>query len=92
MHEVRIAAQADATLDRLWRDGQESLVEQLEDAIDSIASGDRRSRLHRLTSPQLPDGVWLIAVRHGGQTWVLVWSEVSPGIAKVHSISTTDAF
>lgn len=91
MRDVRLAAEADATLDGLWRDGQEALVEQLEDAIDFIADGDRRARQHRLTSPGLPDGVWLIAVRHAGQTWMIVWSEISPGLAKVHGISATEA-
>lgn len=92
MAEVRLAVEADAALDRLWQDGKSALVEQLEDAIDLIAAGDRRARQHRLSSPDLPEGVWLIAVRHGGQTWVIVWSEISPGTAKVHGISATEAF
>jgi hypothetical protein len=92
MPEVRLATEVDAVLDRLWREGQEILVERLEDAIDFISVGDRRARQHRLTSSDLPDGVWLITVHHGEQTWVIVWSEVSPGLAKVHGISATEAF
>ena len=92
MPEVRLAADVDATLHRLWREGRESLVEAFEDAIDSIVAGDRQARRHRLSSPRLPDGVWFISVRHGEQTRAIVWSEISPGLAKVHGISTTDAF
>lgn len=89
---MNLSAEADAILEQLWRDGQEELVEHLEDAIDLIAAGDRRARQHRLNSPSLPDGLWLIAVRHHGQTWVIVWNETSEGFAKVHGISYTDVF
>ncbi len=92
MPEVRLAQEADAVLDRLWQDGQEQLVERLEDAIDLIAEGDKLARRHRLSSANVPGGLWLIAVRYQGQTWAIVWSETRPGPAKVHAIAETDAF
>lgn len=92
VREVWLAPEADAVLDRLWRDGQEQLVGRIEDAIDLIAGGDKLARRHRLSSSGAPEGLWLIAVRTGDRTWVIVWSEVSPGRAKVHGISTTRAF
>lgn len=92
MHEVRLAKEADATLDRLWRDGQTQLVERLEDAIDLIVEGDKLARQHRLSSSDVPGGLWLVAVRHQGRTWAVVWSEPRSGFAKVHAIAETDAF
>ncbi len=92
MTDLRLAAEADAVLERLWQDGQETLVAHLEDAIDLIVTGDRRARQHRLTSPAVPTGAWLITVRHAGQTWVIIWSEIAQGLAKVHGISTSTTF
>jgi hypothetical protein len=92
VREVRLAPEADAVLNRLWSDGHASPVERLEDAIDLIAEGDPLARQHRLTSSELPEGLWLIVVRHQGQTWVIVWGETAAGAAKVHAVSRTAVF
>lgn len=93
MRDVILDADVDRRLDELWADGQDVLVEAVEDAIDWIASGDRRAKAHRVDSPPLPGGfAWVVAIRSRGETWALVWSETSPRSAKVHAVERTEAF
>ena len=91
MREVKISPEAGAVLDDLWDRGLAELVELLEDAIDWIAAGDRRARAHRLEGPGFPGGAWLIAVRHAGDTWMVVWNQMG-GAAAVHRIARTEVF
>ncbi|MDR0627622.1 MAG: hypothetical protein LBG11_10280 [Bifidobacteriaceae bacterium] len=91
MREVKISPEANAVLDDLWHRGLDELVELLEDAIDWIGEGDSRSRAHRLEGPDFPDGAWVIAVRHAGDTWIVVWDHLAD-VPAVRGIARTEVF
>ena len=81
---------ATTILDQLWEQGREQLLEKIDEVVDWIAAGDARARRHRLDAPVLVHGfVWAIRVTDQGQDWLILWSEVDPGTAKIHAVSQT---
>jgi hypothetical protein len=89
MPEVRVDQAVEDLLDALWDHGDETLVERLEDAIDSIRNSDPHSRAHRFIGPDRPDGAWVIPLVHSGETWLVVWTD-DEGTAVVHDIGRTE--
>jgi hypothetical protein len=89
MPEVVISPVADAFLDSLYQRGQDSLLEALEDALDWIEAGDKRSRAHSFKSTNFPaKTAWAIFVHHQGRTWTIASSEET-GKATVDGIGET---
>ena len=82
---------ATTILDQLWEQGREQLLEKIDEVVDWIAAGDARARRHRLDASVLVHGfVWAIRVTDQGQDWLILWSEVDPGTAKIHAVSQTN--
>ncbi|RRD49528.1 hypothetical protein [Arachnia propionica] len=91
MFEVIEDESAAAILDQLWEQGRENLLEKIDEAVGWIADGDVRARRHRLDAPILTHGfVWAIRVTDQGQSWLILWSEVTTETAKIHAVSQTN--
>ena len=91
---VRFSPQAQQTWDSLVELREYYLLERLDEALDWIENGDRRSRVNQLQSPAvLPDGsAWVIPVRARGVTWAVVWNVTGEDEATVHGIGRTAEF
>lgn len=74
-----------AALDALWS-RNERLADAVEEALDWIEADpvDVRARRRSFTN-----GMWVIAVRAGGEDWTIVWEEETHGEPVVRLIAET---